>query len=373
MPDGLIDRRLDIFLPSLEGGGAERSLAAIANGLSARGVDVQLVLARAAGPFLGELAPAVRVVDLGSASMPAALPALVRHLRRRRPRVLLSAMTHANVTAVLASRLAGGDMRLVLSERAHLGSVLAAYPGWRMSLTARLLRWTYPAADLVIAVSQGVADDLAGRTGLPPERIAVAPNPVIDAGLLALAQEPPSHPWLREPGPPVIVAAGRLIAQKDFATLVRAFALLRKQRAARLLILGEGELRSDLTALADELGVASDVGLPGFEGNPFAAMRAASLFVLSSRYEGLPGVLIQAMGCGARVVSTDCPSGPREVLQDGRWGRLVPMADAPALARAMAEALDDPSPPDVRRRAADFGADAAVSRYAELLGFGAPA
>jgi glycosyltransferase involved in cell wall biosynthesis len=363
--------RIHFFLPSLAGGGAERSIARIAGGLLARGADVELVLGRAAGPFLAGLEPGLRVVDLGCDSMPRAVPALARHLRQRRPQVLVSAMTHANVAAVMARALAGRGTRLVLSERVHLGSVLDGYAGWRMAATRRLLRWTYPAADLVIAVSDGVADEVVARTGLPRERVAVAPNPVIDAQLLAQAAAAPAHPWLRDAGPPVVLAAGRLVAQKDFTTLLQAFARLRAGRPARLLILGEGEQRAELQALAAAVGVAADVALPGFDDNPFAAMRTAAVFALSSRYEGLPGVLIQAMGCGCRVVATDCPSGPAEVLEGGRWGRLVPVGDAAALATALAAALDDPAPPDVRRRAADYSAEAAVSRYASLLGFAA--
>lgn len=362
--------RIDFFLPSLAGGGAERSIARVAGGLVALGADVALVLGRASGRFMAGLDPRLRVVDLGCDSMPAAVPGLVRHLRQRRPEVLVSAMTHANIAAVMAHTLARGATRLVLSERAHLGSMFAAHPGWRMAMTRMLLRWTYPAADLVIAVSRGVADDVVARTGLPADRVAVAPNPVIDEAMLNLAEAAPSHPWLRDGGPPVILGAGRLVPQKDFVTLLQAFSILRARRPARLLILGEGELQATLLALAAKLGVAADVALPGFEPNPFAAMRAAAVFALSSRFEGLPGVLIQAMGCGTRVVATDCPSGPAELLEGGRWGRLVPVGDPVALAAALAAALDDPAPPDVRRRAADFSADAAVARYAELLGFG---
>jgi glycosyltransferase involved in cell wall biosynthesis len=193
-------------------------------------------------------------------------------------------------------------------------------------------------------------------------------NPVVDYRLVTMAQASPSHPWLLSRQVPVILAAGRLVPQKDFTTLIQAFARVRRERPARLLILGDGEQRDALLALAAECGVRDDVDLPGFDPNPFAAMRAASAFVLSSRYEGLPGVLIQAMACGARVVSTDCPSGPREVLEGGRWGTLVPVGDVAALATAVAATLDDPHPPDVRVRTAAFSEEQAVERYARVLG-----
>lgn len=365
-------QHVTIFLPSLAGGGAERCIGIVANGLAARGVQVTLALARAEGPYLADVHPAVRVIDFAVGSAWRALPGLVRELRSQRPAALLSAMNHANVVAALAHRVARSQARLVLSERAHLGSVLAEFPGPRMRLTRALMRLTYPWAEAVVTVSDGVADDLRQQLALDPRRIATIYNPVVDATLRRKAESAPAHPWLASPTVPVVVAAGRLIAQKDFATLLDAFARVRRQRLARLLILGEGELRGALEAQAVRLGIGADVALPGFDPNPFAAMRAASLFVLSSRFEGLPGVLIQAMACGARVVSTDCPSGPREVLQDGRWGRLVPVGDAQAMAAAIAAALDERDPPDVRVRAADFSEELAVARYARALGLAWP-
>lgn len=360
--------RVSIFLPSLAGGGAERAITIVANGLAAQGTEVTLVLARATGPYLELVHPGVRVLDLGAGSLARALPRLVRHLRSARPHALLAAMTHANVVAALAHRLAASPARLVLSERAHLGSVFDEYRDWRMRVTRVLMRLTYPWADQVIAVSRGVAEDLPHHVRVPPERVVYVYNPVVDDHLRRQVQEQPSHAWLARQDVPVVLAAGRLIAQKDFATLLDAFAQVRRRRPLRLVILGEGELRDALLRQATKLGVEHDVALPGFDPNPFASMRAASVFVLSSRYEGLPGVLIQAMACGARVVSTDCPSGPREVLEEGRWGALVPVGDAAALAREIESALDASDPPDVRARAAAFTVERAVAGYARALG-----
>lgn len=361
-------KRVSVFLPSLAGGGAERAITIVANGLAARGVEVTLVLGSATGPYLHMVQPEVKIVDLGTSSMPRALPRLVRHLRTDRPDALLAAMSHANVVAALAHRLARSPARLVLSERAHMASVFAEYRDLRMRMTRSLMRLTYPWADCVIAVSRGVADDLPRHVPVAAGRVVTVYNPIIDDHLRQQAQAAPTHPWLVNPEAPVILAAGRLIAQKDFPTLIRAFAQLRRRRPARLLILGEGELRGDLLSLADQHRVVADVALPGFDANPFAAMRASQLFVLSSRFEGLPGVLIQAMACGTPVVSTDCPSGPREILEDGRWGALVPVGDVDALARAMEAALDDASAPDVRSRAAAFTVEQAVAGYARALG-----
>lgn len=363
-------KRVSIFLPSLAGGGAERAISTVANGLAERGVEVSLVLGLASGPYLEDINPQVSVINLGSSSALSALPRLARHLRQNQPDALLAAMSHANVIAALAHRLARSRARLVLSERVHLSSVFGEFRGPRMRVTRALMRLTYPWADQVVTVSIGVAQDLPRHIPIPLERVVAIYNPVVDAHLLAQSAAAPSHPWLLQGEVPVVLAAGRLIAQKDFAALLEAFAQLRHQRPLRLVILGEGDLRATLLAQAVRLGVQDDVALPGFDANPFSAMRAAQVFVLSSRFEGLPGVLIQAMACGARVVSTDCPSGPSEVLQDGRWGRLVPVGNPAALATAIAAALDDPHPPDVRARASAFSADQAISNYARALGLG---
>jgi glycosyltransferase involved in cell wall biosynthesis len=361
-------KSVTIFLPTLAGGGAERCMAIVAGALAAQGTDVTMALANAEGPFLADLHPAVGVLDLRAASAWGALPGLVRHLRSARPTALLAAMSHANVVAALAHRMAASRARLVLSERAHLSSVLAEFPGLRMRMTRALMGLTYPWADAVVAVSDGVAQDLGKHVALAADRVLTIYNPVVDDRLRHLRDLRPEHPWLASADVPVVLAAGRLIAQKDFATLLEAFARLRSERPARLVILGDGELRDPLLAHAQRLGIGDDVSLPGFASNPFAAMRAAGVFVLSSRFEGLPGALIQAMACGTPVISTDCPSGPREVLEGGRWGPLVPVGDAAALAAAMATVLDRRSCADVRARAEDFSEARAVARYAKVLG-----
>jgi glycosyltransferase involved in cell wall biosynthesis len=361
------DLPLTIFLPSLGGGGAERSIASIASGLAARGAAVTLILCKADGPFLSEVNSCVRIIDLRAASAPRALPGLVRHLRNSPPVTLLSAMSHANVVAAMAHRISGSSARLVFSEHSHLSSSLAEYRGLRMQIARAMMPGTYRRADRIVAVSCGVADDLLRHLPLDRERVVTIYNPVVTERLFRMSEETPSHPWFAG-SIPVVLATGRLIPLKDFSTLIDAFAKLRRKRPMRLLILGEGSLRSALLAQAARLGLAEDVSLPGFDANPFAAMRAASVFVLSSRYEGLANVLIEAMACGARVVSTDCPGGPSEIIEGGRWGALVPVGNSDAMAAAIADALDDPTPPDVRRRAMAFTEEASVNRYAEVLG-----
>lgn len=356
--------RLALFLPSLRGGGAERMFITLANGFAARGYAVDVVLCRAEGPYLKEVSASVRVIDLCVSGVARALPRLARYLRNERPLSLLSGLRHANIVALLARRLAKVPTRIVVSER----NTFSAATGSRLHrLMGVLMRVTYPGASEVTAVSQGVADDLSKAVGLPLERIKVLYNPVVTADLLAQAELPLEHEWVRASDSPIILGAGRLAPQKDFETLLRAFACVRNHRPARLAILGDGPEREQLEHLALQLGCRDDVLLPGFQKNPFSWMRHAGVFVLSSAWEGLPGVLIQAMACGAPVVSTDCPSGPDEILEKGRWGALVPVGDVEAMARKIESVLDADTLPDAKRRAMDFEAEVAIDRHLEVL------
>lgn len=359
---------ISIFIPSLHGGGAERVMVTLANGFAGQGHRVDLVLARAEGPYLDDVSEEVRVVDLGASRVLTSLPGLVRYLRREKPHAMLSALNHANVVAIAARMLAGVPTRLVVSERNHVTRSIQAGTDLSSRAVFRLMAWLYPHADGIVAVSAGVADDLARAAALPRDSIAVVYNPSATPAVEALAGASPPDAYLAADSLPVILGVGRLTAQKDFSTLIRAFARVRSCTPCRLVILGEGELRNELKTLANSLGVNADVVMPGFVGNPYACMSRAALFVLSSRWEGFANVVVEAMACGCPVVSTDCPSGPAEILEDGKWGRLVPVGDADALAEAMLAALSEGRHPDVARRADDFGVDQALAKYARMLG-----
>jgi glycosyltransferase involved in cell wall biosynthesis len=398
-----------MLLNDLSGGGVERTMLTLAGGFLSRGHGVDLVLARYHGPLAGEVPQGARIIvpdarggmvsrlaiaradpaGLGLLARPVLmakrkrqgevmprLPGLVSYLRRERPDVLVSAKYRPNLCAVWARRLARVPTRLVLTERT---SVSEQFPKTRPTAHHRsvpvLMHRYYPCADQIVTVSRDLADDLAAFAAIPRERILPIYNPVVDDRLARAAAERPDHPWFRLGDVPIVLGVGRLERRKGFATLIRAFARIRRLRPLRLVILGGGKTakgeaadRAVLDALIRDLGVETDVSLPGFKLNPYAYMARASVFVLASDYEGLPGVLIQAMACGCPVVSTDCPTGPREILEGGTLGPLVPVGDDQAMAEAIAHVLDAPAPAaDLRRRAGDFSVDAAVGNYLAMF------
>lgn len=340
----------------------------LTRGLGDLGANVDLIPVRTKSAHLDALPTRVHSVDLGASHTLTSLPELVRYLRTERPAALLAAKDRANQIAILARYFAGVSTRLVL----RMGTTLSAAMGGRHPIKERLwylrMRVLYPFADAVVAVSKGVADDLQKNAGLSPSLLRVIQNPVITSELMALADQPVEHLWFRPESAPVIMGVGRLTRQKDFPTLLRAFALVRERRPCHLAILGEGRDRVVLGSLARELGITNDVWFPGFVENPYAYMRKAALFVLSSVWEGSPNVLTEALALGTPAVSTDCPSGPREILANGQYGPLVRMGDYHALARSILTIIDSPPEKSLLKSAVrDYTVEASSRRYLEVL------
>jgi glycosyltransferase involved in cell wall biosynthesis len=329
--------QIAFFLPDLRGGGAEKVLSILANELAGRGLGIDFVLVKATGVHLKTLSENVRVVELGSVNSYLSLPGLIRYLRAMQPDVLYSSLDLTNLIALIARRLSGVNTRTVVRIANTISHQKRVF--WKKGLEKVLFSWIYPWADDVIAVSESVAKDISSYAGISPLKIHVVYNPVITPGLLAEANELTAHPWFQVRQAPVILSVGRFSEQKDFDTLIRAFALLRKRLEARLIILGEGGLRPGLVSLAQSLGIERDLDLPGYVENPHPYMRQADAFVLSSKWEGLPNALIEALACGCPVISTDCPGGIREILADGAYGELVPVGDPPKMAEAIGRVL----------------------------------
>ncbi|SFF47910.1 Glycosyltransferase involved in cell wall bisynthesis [Fontimonas thermophila] len=371
--DRIDRRRIAIFLSTSGHSGVDRAMKHLIPALARRGYAVDLLKVRGHGPNLTDVPPGVRVLDTGASTTYLALFALVRYLRRARPAVLLADKDKVNRTALLARWLAGAsDTRLVLSSGTTISVDLqhrGAFERWlQRTSMGRLYRY----ADLVIVTCADVADDMAAYTGLARAHIRPVASPVVPAALFDARPRPPDHPWFAPGAPPVILGVGELSARKDFETLIRAFARLRAQRACRLVIVGRGKRLEALRALAKALGVDADVDFPGFRSDVYAFMAHAAVFALTSRWEGLGFVLIEALACGTPCVATNCPSGPREILDDGRYGPLVPVGDDGALAEALARLLDDPPPRDLLQRAArPYEIEAATDAY--LQAFALPA
>lgn len=359
-------KRIGFFLPDLTGGGAERVMLNLAQGFSDLGHECDLVLVNAHGEYLDQVGTRLRIVNLASARALTSLPALVRYLKQERPAALLAALGHTNIMALLAVKLARVGTRVLVSE--HLAYGMRYTTRATIHLFPLLARILYPTAHTVVAVSNGVADTFSEGTRFPREQIKVIYNPVITPELLSQSSAG-SLELLPDNGRPFILAVGRLSRQKDFTLLIKAFASVRQQHDLCLLILGEGEERGKLERLVAECGLklGEDVFLPGFAANPYPYMKQCEVFVLSSESEGLPTVLIEALACGARVVSTDCPSGPREILLDGKLGRLVPVGDTEALSRAITATLQTGRSGAADIELGSFTQDFAVRSYLEAL------
>ncbi len=361
---------LAVFVASLANGGVGKMRVNLINEFAARGLKVDLLVAEDDSPYMQMVSKDIRVFRVGTSHAWFGIPRLARYLRNERPRVMMTQRARVNVLTLRAQVLAGTDTRIFVTANTNLTRQLNSIPAKKRRKEYRWLRKYYPRNAGIIAVSHGVAEDIAGILGWATERVRVAPNPVITNELFKLAAAPLQHPWFAAGQPPVIVGMGRLEPQKDFPTLLRAFALMRRQRPCRLLVLGEGKLHAPLTALAAELGVAADVALPGFQSNPYPFLANAHLFVLSSAWEGSPNGLTEALALGTPLVATDCPNGPVEVLEQGKWGPLVPVGDVDALARAMQQVLDHPPDRETLRAAARrrYTVDRSADAYLQALG-----
>ena len=395
-----------MVIPSLAGGGAERTALRIAGGLAARGHELDLVLFQPHVAYPAEVPEAARLLVLcdrrawarrnlrempaGAAwraeraplrqgarlaaglmrDFPAAAPALLRraalgralrlarYAARERPDILFANLPQAEHAAFYAARLAGPAFPPVVPVVRNVARADSRH--------TRRRRLLFPAAAHVAAVSEGVAAHVAAAVGAPEDRLSVIYNPAVTADALRRAEEPPDHPWFGDGGPPVVLGVGRLAPQKDFPTLIEAFRRVAAERPCRLLILGEGPMRPELEARLRALGLEGRAALPGWVENPYACMARAALFALSSRHEGFPGALVEALASGCPAVATDCPAGPAEILEDPAL--LAPVGDGQALARIMLRVLAEPvDRPALRAKAARFSVERAVAGYEAVV------
>lgn len=358
--------KIAIFLTALDGGGAEKVMLNLAKGFVKSGLKVDLVLVSASGAYLSQIPPDIKLVDLKQDRLLTSIPTLINYLKIEQPQALLTALD-TNVIAAWLRRWSSISIHTVVTVHNNLSLESSHGEGIKRKLTAKFAGWFYGWADSIVAVSEGVAADLV-NIGLPPKKIHVIYNPIVDDELKSKLKQPLEHPWLQEGQPRIILGVGRLTKQKNFTTLIEAFAIVRRHISARLMILGEGEDRAALESTIKQLNLDSDVLLLGFVDNPYQYMSQAAVLVMSSIWEGFGNVLVEAMAAGTPVVSTNCPSGPAEILVDGEYGKMVSVEDIEEMAKNIETTLKNPpNAVKLQCRAEIFSLDNATKSYLEIL------
>ncbi len=363
-------------ISSLGRGGAERATITLANAISRAGLNVQIAAISTDGHYSRDIDADVAVYEVGGSQRArSVLLPLARHLRSLRPAHVISTMNYVNVIVIVSNLLAGGPAKVHVTVQNHLSSELqcSSYSLRDRKVVLPAMRLLYRLATSVVALTDEMANDLSQVIGLPREKIVVLPN-LVDLARIdreVAKNDKPVHPWLTDKARPTVVSLGRLVPQKDYATLLAAMALLPRSERPRLLIFGEGPERSMLEMQISDLDLSEEVILAGITTDPFSVLSHATLLVLSSQWEGFAMVLLEALAVGCPVVATDCPTGPAEILENGRFGSLVPVGHPDAMANAIRKALlRPPRAACARRRAEDFAATAGAARYIEALGLG---
>ncbi len=360
---------LTFFFATSGHSGVDRAMKNLLPSIARRGYEVELLKIRKHGPYLEEKHPNLKIIKLPTSHVYSSFFHLVRYLKKTSPYCILTDKDRVNRTMLLAKLISRVPSKIFLSSGTTISIDLATRGAFERWLQKNSMGKLYRFAHKTIVTSKGVAEDMSDYTGLPRKYIEVVPSPVIPENILYKRIDPPDHPWFKKKSSPIILGVGELCLRKDFFTLIKAFSLIRKETKAKLVILGRGRMRDELIGLARALGVKNDVDFPGFKHNPYPYMAHADVFAFSSRWEGLGFVIIEALAVGTPVVATDCPSGPREILQDGKYGPLVPVGNAQEMANAIMGILNNPPSPDFLKRAAmPYTIEASTTAYLKTFG-----
>jgi glycosyltransferase involved in cell wall biosynthesis len=366
--------KIIFFLPTLTGGGAERVVVNLINNIDRGMFEPSILLLHKKGEYFKQVSEDVHINYLEVGHMRYALPKLIKFLNKYSPDVVVTNMVDANITGILANMMTNKKTKIIVVEHSTWGIAKLKFSKYKQAIFTKLMKWLYPKADTVITVSQGVADDLAEQLSLKKEKIKVIYNPIVGEYIPLLSEQKVNHLWFENKQYPVLVAVGRLIDAKDYFTMLKALSIVKKITPVRLMILGQGPLEERLKEFSKGLGLTNYVDFLGFQENPYKYIAKADLLILSSRWEGLPTVLVEALACSTRVISTDCPSGPREILENGEYGVLVPVGDAEKMAEAIFSEINKLKNGDLdfgnelKRRAKDFSIQIACEKYTEILG-----
>lgn len=358
--------KIALFSGGFLGGGAEASTISLANEFAQRGHCVSLIIKMNEGPLAALISEKVEVIDLDAASHKVAIYRMARVIKSRKFDFLMSGTPNMNITASLAKAFSWNKgTKLILVERMNFREFRKVQPSMWSEILLPIL---YPKADKVVVLSSGLREIVIQDLKCKPEDVVVIPNGFPLSQIRLASRDGVRHAWLDDQSVPVIVSAGRLRVIKDYGTLLEAFALVRLNRPCRLILIGEGPELENLRALSRRLGIEADVCFAGFQMNPFSFFARADLFVVSSKSEAFSRVLVEAMACGVPVVSTDC-GGPREILENGRFGRLVPVGDVSALADAMEATLTQGADrSELVCRAQDFSIEKVADAYLQMFG-----
>lgn len=363
-----MDKQLSVLMSFSGAGGVERMMVNLITEMAGQLEQIDLLLLKANSPHLNELPDNVNVIQLKSKHSLLAIPEIAEYLKTKRPEAMLVAKDRAGRAALRAKVIAKVDTRICIRLGTNLSEALKHKNRLNRWLRTTPMRRVYKKAEKVIAVSEGVRKDTLAITNLQADKVRVVRNPVITKKLEYGAKQPCPHAWLEQDLEPVIIGSGRLSKQKDFVTLLHAFNKVNQKQSARLIILGEGAMRQELTELTEKLGLTERVLMPGFQENPHAWVSRADLFVLSSRWEGSPNVLSEALAHGVQCVATRCPSGPEEVLAEGKYGKLVEMGDYEAMADAILSLLAKPLEKDhIKQAVQEYRAEVSAVNYLKIL------